>query len=458
MIKKIWVISVLILSLCFNAVQADISEAEVIGISLINQNPDPARAGEMLELRFRVENFGGMGANNLEIGFIPGYPFLEVPGEEYLKTIKTLSAYQTGDEGVIIKYTFKVDKDAVKGVNEIKLKQGKAGSTAYAIRSFDIEITGKEFAQIIYVDKAKIDPGKETKLKFTITNIGNSPLQNIVFSWNEKNGIILPVYSDDTKYIKYIDVGGSTDLEYTVVADVNAAAGLYQLNLNLKFESEGGVPKEINTKAGVFVGGETDFDVTFSESSAGQTSLSVANTGNNPALSVTVRIPEQKNFRVTGSASSIIGNLDKGDYTIVSFQITQANSIAGTTGTAERAKRQLSDEERQRLSEQLSQRNASESNKLKVLIEYTDTTGVRQIVEKTVPIQFRLISTGGVQTARISAQTQSIWTKPIFYIPAILAIAAVIVTLGVVERKRKYKEVFFLKTLLKEALLKKRKR
>lgn len=457
MIKKILIISVLILSLCFNVVQADISEAEVISISLINQNPDPARAGEMLELRFRVENFGGMGANDLEIEFIPTYPFVGIPGEEYLKTIKTLSAYQTGDDGVIIKFMVKVDKDAVKGVNEIKLKQGKAGSSAYAIRSFDIEITGKEFAQIIYVDKAKIDPGKETKLKFTITNIGNSPLQNIIFSWNEENGIILPVYSDDTKYIKHIDVGGSADLEYIVVADVNAAAGLYQLNLNLKFESEAGAPKEINTKAGVFVGGETNFDVTFSESSAGQTSLSVANTGNNPALSVTVRIPEQKNFRVTGSASSIIGNLDKGDYTIVSFQITQANSLAGTTGTADRANfRQLSDEERQRLSEQLSQRNASESNKLKVLIEYTDTTGVRQTVEKTVPIQFRLAGITSTQTSA-KIQTQSIWTNPLFYIPVFLAIAAAIATLSIVERKRKYNELIFMKGLLK-ALLKKKKR
>jgi DNA polymerase III epsilon subunit-like protein len=79
-------------------------------------------------------------------------------------------------------------------------------------------------------------------------------------------------------------------------ADVNAKPGLYQLNLNLKTESLIGNASSsvISTKAGMFIGGETDFDVAFSESSAGQTSLSVANTGNNPAQSVSVKIPQQE--------------------------------------------------------------------------------------------------------------------------------------------------------------------
>lgn len=434
--KTLLVIGILILSMYSVLVQAQ-SDSEIIGISLINQNPDPARAGEIVELRFRVENSGGKEANNLEIELMMEYPFTEIPGEEYVKTINTLSGYQTGEDAVIIKYKLRVDRDAVKGTNEIKLKQGKTGSTAYTTKTFDIEVSGREFAQIIYVDKAKLDPGKETELKFTITNIGNSPLQNIIFSWNEENGIILPVYSDDTKYIKYIDVGESTDLEYIVVADVNAVAGLYQLNLNLKFEAENGTSKEINTKAGIFVGGETDFDVTFSESSAGQTSLSVANIGNNPALSVTVRIPEQENFRVTGSTSSIIGNLDKGDYTIVSFQITQVMM----RGTMDRTQsRELSEEERQRLMEQLSQRSAS--NNLDVLIEYTDTTGVRRKLEKRVPIQFRSFTDMSQENShggQFGGRQQSIWPKIIGPIIILVIVVGGIVFYRKMRSKRKKK-------------------
>ncbi len=299
--------------------------------------------------------------------------------------------------------------------------------------SIVFRVVGGAIIDVSDVDMAELNSGEETKLKFTITNIGNSPLQSLVFSWNEEEGVILPVYSDNTKYIKYLDVGESTDLEYTVVADVNAEAGLYQLDLSLEFEDGNG---GYSTTTGVFVSGETDFDVTFSESSAGQTSLSVANTGNNPASSVTVRIPQQENFRVLGSTASIVGNLDKGDYTIVSFQVTPASSSFRGTGVADiTQQRQLSEEDRQKLREGSSQRIASQNNNLNVLIEYTDATGVRRTVEKTVPIQFRDISSDGSQLNTRKGQQESIRKNPTFIVT--IAILGLIIGGFIYYKKRK---------------------
>ena len=87
--------------------------------------------------------------------------------------------------------------------------------------------------------------------------------------------------------------------------------------------------------------------------------------------------------------SAIIGNLDKGDYTLVSFQIS-ANSIRNTTGTQRNF----------RQNETLNG-NFSNSNDLQVIIQYTDTTGQRVSVEKSVPIQFR--GTTQTSTARTTA-------------------------------------------------------
>ena len=297
-------------------------------------------------------------------------------------------------------------------------------------------IVGGAIIDVSDVDMAELKPGGETKLKFNITNVGNSPLQNLVFSWNEEKGVILPVYSDNTKYIEYIDAGESTELEYTVVADVNAEAGVYQLDLRFELEAGNGGLREINTTTGVFVSGETDFDVIFSDSSAGQTSLSVANTGNNPASSVTVRIPQQENFRVLGSTASIVGNLDKGDYTIVSFQVTPASSSFRGTGVADiTQQRQLSEEDRQKLREGSSQRIASQNNNLNVLIEYTDATGVRRTVEKTVPIQFRDISSDGSQLNTRKGQQESIRKNPTFIVT--IAILGLIIGGFIYYKKRK---------------------
>jgi hypothetical protein len=298
-------------------------------------------------------------------------------------------------------------------------------------------VEGGAIIDVSDVDIAELKPGGEVKLTFTITNIGNSPLQNLVFSWNEGGGVILPIYSDNTKYIEYIDAGESIGLEYTVVADVNAVAGLYQLDLSCEFEAgNGGSGEILNTTTGVFVGGETNFDVTFSESSAAQTSLSVANTGNNPAYSVTVRIPEQDNFKVQGSTASIVGNLDEGDYTIVSFHVTSTSASFGGTGAANvTQQRPLSEGDRQKLRESFSRRNASENNNLKVLIEYTDATGIRRTVEKTVPIQLMTMSSYGSQLNTRVGQQQSIWKNHTF----IVTIALVVLIIGgfIIYKKKK---------------------
>jgi hypothetical protein len=421
MIKKIFLIGILLMSICIISVNAQSTTTGAVGISLLNQNPDPVRAGDIVELRFKIENTGGKDVNNIAIDFVPKYPFTEIAGETYSIIINTLFTTQTGNNAEIIKFKVRVDSNAVQGANEISLKEGIVGSSSYSTNTFDVEVSSQEFAQI-EIDKSQLDPGKETNLTFTITNTGSSPLENLAFSWSEDKGSILPVYSDVTKYVKFVDVGQSIQMKYVVVADINANPGLYALNLNLQFDTTGG-SKQVTTKAGISVGGQTDFDVSFSESSAGQTSLSVANIGNNPALSVTVSIPEQQNFKVTGSTSSIVGNLDKGDYTVVSFQITNSGSGRGNISNIN----QLSQQEIQNLRQQFAQRNVSGNNNLKVNIDYTDTTGARHSIEKDVQIQFRSsTTTGTTQTGQFRGQGNNnnnlYW---IIGIVAVLGIAAV---------------------------------
>ncbi len=392
------------------------STSPQIRVALLNQDPNPARAGDTLELRLIVENVGGGSVENVQVEALQEYPFTVIDAHA-LQNLGKLYGYQTDKNYFNIGYKLKVDKDAVNGEHEIKVRYTTDGIN-WVTSSFSIDIKSKEFAQIIYLDKAKIEPGKETEMKFTITNIGNAPLQNLIFSWSEPNGVILPVYSDDTKYIKYLDIGKSVDLKFTVIADVNAKPGLYKLDLILNSESlRNFTINTIKTRAGVFVGGETDFDVAFSESTQGQTSLSVANTGNTPALSVSVRIPEQNSFRVTGSNSAIIGNLDKGDYTIVSFQINQGG-MGNATGARMRQSSQNSQNQNQNF--------AGRSNNLKVVIDYTDTTGERRSIEKNLPIQFRTSSAGsasGSQNGQFQrARQTAFWQSKAFYAPVIIAI------------------------------------
>ena len=390
----------------------------VLAVDLLNQNPDPARSGDTVDLHFSVENTGGAAVQNMTVELLQDYPFTVVSGNA-VQNIGSIQAGQTGNTYQTFTYTVMVDKNNAQSERNVRIRYMYEGGT-WITENFTINIANEEFAQIIYVDKSELNPGQETPITFTITNVGSAPLQNMVFSWREPTGAVLPVHSGATKYVKYLDVGQSIDLNYTVIADVNANPGLYPINMILHSESvTDATPVELNTTAGMFVGGETDFDVAFSESTAGQTSLSVSNIGNNPAQSVSVVVPQQPNFRVSGSNSAIIGNLNKGDYTLVSFQIssTAATNFTGQGAGQGRQGSAAQNATATRFRQEFGNNtfdnstfgNAGRGNpgNLRVQIDYTDTTGNRRTVEKIVPIQFRSLSSSGATGTSFSGRSSS---------------------------------------------------
>jgi uncharacterized repeat protein (TIGR01451 family) len=339
--------------------------SSALQVNLTNQNPDPARPGEPVELTVSVQNIGSNNLKDIVVAIKPKartsfYPFSQLTGESLTQSISYLNARQDNNDATVLKFKLMTDANVAEGVYYIDITTSakKADSSSDLIsttNTFQIDVRGKEYAQIVTINQSSIDVGKEEPLEFIITNTGTSPLQNMVVSWKDPKGVILPVYSDNTKYIKHLDANQSVTVDYSIMADVNANPGLYTLDISLNFENYNSQPKSIQTTAGLFVGGPTDFDVSYSESSQGQISLAVANVGNNMADAVKVSIPDQASYNVSGSPSTIVGNLQKGDYTIASFNVTNTQTSTST-------------------------------NPLIVQIEYTDPQGNRITVDKNVVV------------------------------------------------------------------------
>ena len=384
-------ISLILLVFCFIAISSlssasggTLSDSKAIFIDLINQNPDPAIVGDVVEIYLGIENIGGESVNNLVVELELEYPFSLVQGESAVRKISTINAYQNEDNMKIISYKIKVDDNAAAGSHDLNIRYYEQGGSFTKEDSVTIDVRGKIMAEIIKIDKTSLVPGKQTDLKYTINNVGNAPLKDLTFSWLNDDKVILPVGSDNAKHIKYIDIGDSVELEYLVLADPNAEPGLYELQLYLTYtDSITGEESEISTIAGVNVGGGTDFEVAFSESSSGGTSFSVANIGSNPANSVSVVVPKQSGWQVSGSNSMIIGNLNKGDYTIASFNlISTLQYLIVDEGDSKEPTSQRSD--------------TQESTGLKIQIAYTDTVGERNIIEKTVELSPQSINSDTV--------------------------------------------------------------
>jgi len=425
-----------------NAQLGDLAGSTVLSISLVNYDPNPAMAGNVVEARIGVENIGSMDITDLMLEVVPEYPFQLVSGETAVKSIGIIQGYEEGSTAniKIIKYRMLINKDTPAGSYELKVKYYEAGSTSATQKSLSLDVKNRDSAEVIHIDTTALVPGKQTGMKFTINNVGSAPLSDMTFYWENTDNIILPVGSDNTKHIKYIDIGEGQDLEYQVIADTNAVPGLYKLNLYLTYKDNiNGSEKKISTIAGMYVGGGTDFDVAFSDNANSQMSFTIANIGSNPANSVSVVIPQQRSWSVSGSNSVIIGNLNKGDYTVASFKLqssmsNQTTQNRGTRNNTNTQGRSMQGQTNGSSDAVFMQRQTNNSADIVLMqIAYTDTMGVRKIVEKEVKIANAGSTTGTTSfQGRTASQQTSASSNYTYYL------LGLIVVVGGFVLQRKY--------------------
>ena len=343
------ILTIFMLSMSATFAADDFSD---IRINLVNQDPNPVIAGDIVNVRVGVENWGYGVANDVIIEAISEYPF-----EVVSKNIEEIGSIQSTDSDSsnmqIVKFKLKVSDDIAAGSYELVLKEySKNTPNVYSEHSVYIDVKSRESLEIVSIDKSEILPGKIETITFDLKNVGSSILRDVLFSWENAENVILPVGSDNSVYIKSIGVGESIKVSFDILSSASAIADLYNLDLKVAYQdSIAEVNTEYLTKAGIYVGGDTSFDLVFDESSMGSFSFTIANIGANNAESVTVRVPSQTGWNINSGSSDIIGNLNKGDYTTLSFELSKLNI-----------------------------------DSINLIIDYTNTLGNRVSVEKQVDV------------------------------------------------------------------------
>jgi len=160
---------------------------------------------------------------------------------------------------------------------------------------------------------------------------------------------------------------------------------------------------------GIEITSETDFDVSVQEFSQSSLSLVVTNIGSSFASSVIVKILPLKDL-IFVPETSVIGNLNPGDYATASFSVQNLN---------------------------VSKENLNITRNLRVEISYTDSSGIRRKVEKEIPLTF--LSSGLSSRTSISERYLPQSNLGIIYIlvGVIGMIALVVIFKKLIRRKRK---------------------
>jgi hypothetical protein len=298
-------------------------------------------------------------------------------------------------------FRFKAKNDLQPGFYTVVLRMDykKNGQDAQQTYNISVPVSKTEKNIDVTITPTSINPGNQTQITFTLKNLGGTSISNIAFSWSEASNLVLPLGSDNKKYIDEIDAGKSAEISYNVAADPNITPGIYPLDIGITFNDSNGTRTQ-TSQVGFIIGGKTEFDVSAEVLSSNQVSLSIANIGSNNAGGVIVKIPQQQGVAVTGSNTSIIGNINKGDFTLANFQINFLQQGTGQ-GNVQEARQGTLDN------------NAGQQRRffgagpipLTVEIDYTDTTGERQKIEKTVQLNSGSFSTGASADGQTTTQT-----------------------------------------------------
>lgn len=167
-----------------------------------------------------------------------------------------------------------------------------------------------------------VNPGEYFTLWIKAENMGSTSTKNAIFE-------LVPVFpfsldSNEDPIRRYGELDARpVVLEYKIRVDKNAVEGPNEIKL--KYNSDGtGFSIWVERTFNIEINdAQTDFDLVIQEVNNNDVTLAIANIGKNTANSVIVKIPNQDNFEVVGTSGQMVGNLEDGDYTLVSFKINE---------------------------------------------------------------------------------------------------------------------------------------
>jgi hypothetical protein len=335
-------------------------------------------------------------------------------------------------------FNYKVSSSVLPGLYEIKfiIKTTNAG---YITQYATIKVEDFEVLDITSVDPHSIKIGEETILVFNITNNGGSSAENILFTWKDSSDLILPVGTDNRITISSIPAGNYTEIPVDVVASPAISPGVYPLTITMEFYDRSGTKQTITSEVGIQVNGTTDFEIVLQESMGGGTTFAIANTGANVASSVIVSIPRQGYFMTSDASSVSLGNLDAGDYTLATFQIS---SVEQENNTQRPDKSSMEAPFDLNFSRPESFRGPEfGSNNLIVEVSYTDLFGVRQAVEKEVEFSSSSSSSIASRSSDKSGlrpgESTGLDSGTMYIIIGVIGIIAIVAILKIGKRKKK---------------------
>jgi len=319
-VKKVAILGLILILLSSIAIAQDTGNVPFPQITFLSQDPDPVEPGEVFDVRIKAENLGGAALEDVEFEVVEEYPFSVYTGDkkEFVARLD-----RTRDNSKILKWTLKVDEDAVEGITILKVRYTVKGQF-YEEKEFDIQIRTRDAVLAITSVKTvpeKLVPGETGKLQLELTSFADSVIRDIRLKLDLESELLplVPIGGTTETRIYKIEGGESATVEYNIQAQPDADSKLYKVPIELSYADPQGNSYNKSDLIGIDVGTIPDLLVTLtnseiiSEETSGIVTIQLANAGLTDIKFMKLRLAESDDYEILSSAEIYIGDVDSDD-------------------------------------------------------------------------------------------------------------------------------------------------
>ena len=310
------------------------TRSDNLDVTMISQIPDSAEPGKYVDVRFKFDNLGSGTAENVEAEILPQYPFSMYPGTSAVKSLGSINAQQEGNKGVVIKYRLRVDKDALEGQNEIKLRYRTSYGVWVTLPEFEIYV--QPYDAILVLDKVvsnpeTIKPGERATIGITFKNMAGILLKKIRVKISLGAAQLVPIGSTNEKVIQTIDKGETARVVFNVMGKPDAIAGVYSVPIQFLYYDNLGNSYSRNSSIGLIVGSEPDLSVNIDSTTIyqagklGDVTVKIVNKDVNEIKFLNVNLAESEDYTIISPNDVYVGNIDSDDYETAEFTLFVEN-------------------------------------------------------------------------------------------------------------------------------------
>jgi hypothetical protein len=250
-----------------------VSDAVYLKTIFVNQDPYQAEPGGYVDLLFKVENQGTKTAENVIFELLPEYPFSLDPGLNATRELGAIAGLTTGEDAYFVKYKVRVDKDAIKGDNEISLRYtyGSGGfENSYISEKFNVSVSIVEKFNVSVSDPRTdfdviVQDSTSASTTLAIANIGANAAYSAIVKIPEQEAF--RVTGASANIMGNLDAGEYTLASFQIVANgaINATMVMGNASVIADRENATAFRGNVNATMGGGMGRNLNVEISYTD-------------------------------------------------------------------------------------------------------------------------------------------------------------------------------------------------